>query len=438
MKNPIIKELNQELLRKINPKDIVFAELIFEELYILRTRIWVIIDDEYVLLEALDQSKIKKIFSLADEAKYVISIVFKDNFYSIWDSKNHNRFYFRKDNKTKFDKTLKQFIYDNKYLAKTNISIDHFEGYDEKELSKIIKQNFPKIQKEDLEERLVILKQLYFSAEPAQFYHPLDEPPKCSDRRRSSIKEVALIMGSFSKAIIGRFFGYEEARVFEDSLERIKLSEEKTVTLTDNSENSSSCLDDIEENILYKHKDFLLKYDLGIPEAPNEIKMAKEFIDSLGSYCLNTKSKTLLKLMSNKKQLTTSEVLQAISFNGEAPYYSPEDDFDNFHSFVTRYMIESGWLVDFPSIILDLSNIDMLRLSIFKYILANWNWIVSIYSFSILEDLAEYYGKVSLKNSAVEENNLRKEFIMKVLKQEIIELEQTLEERVFNMIAKYK
>lgn len=164
--------------------------------------------------------------------------------------------------------------------------------------------------------------------------------------------------------------------------------------------------------------------------------MAKEFVDSLGVYCLNTKSKTLLDLLDNKQQLTVSEVLRAISFNGEAPYYSPEDDFNNFHSFVARYMIESGWLTDFSDIILSISNISMLRLSTFKYILANWNWIVSIYDSGVLEELAINYGKISLENSAIEESALREAFIRMALKQKIIRAEQEIEERVLSIIKK--
>ena len=142
----------------------------------------------------------------------------------------------------------------------------------------------------------------------------------------------------------------------------------------------------------------------------------------------------LLKLMRQKKQLSVSEVLRAISFNGRVPYYSANDDFENFHNFVTRYLIESGWLIDFPKIILRVQGIAMLRLSIFKYILRNWNWIIAIYDFRVLEELAIHYGQVSLKNSAIEEDALRREFIRKVLKQEIAELEQKLEENILKII----
>ena len=76
----------------------------------------------------------------------------------------------------------------------------------------------------------------------------------------------------------------------------------------------------------------------------------------------------------------------------------------------------------------------MLRLSIFKYILRNWNWIIAIYDFRVLEELAIHYGQVSLKNSAIEEDALRREFIRKVLKQEIAELEQKLEENISKII----
>lgn len=138
--------------------------------------------------------------------------------------------------------------------------------------------------------------------------------------------------------------------------------------------------------------------------------------------------------MRRKKQLSVNEVLRAVSFNGHVPYYSANDDFENFHNFVTRYLIESGWLIDFPKIILRVQGIAMLRLSIFKYILRNWNWIIAIYDFRALEELAIHYGQVSLKNSAIEEDALRREFIRKVLKQEIAELEQKLEENILKII----
>ena len=139
--------------------------------------------------------------------------------------------------------------------------------------------------------------------------------------------------------------------------------------------------------------------------------------------------------MKQKKQLSVSEVLRAVSFNGRAPYYSASDDFENFHNFVTRYLIESGWLIDFPKIILRVQGIAMLRLSTFKYILRNWNWIIAIYDFRVLEELAIHYGQVSLKKSAIEEDSLRREFIRKVLKQEIAELEQKLEDNILKIIG---
>ena len=182
----------------------------------------------------------------------------------------------------------------------------------------------------------------------------------------------------------------------------------------------------------YHQQNFTLIYDL---EMPSQTKMAEEFLNVLGKYCSKTKSENLLKLMKQKKQLSVSEVLQAVSFNGRVPYYSANDDFENFHNFVTRYLVESGWLIDFPKVILKVQGIAMLRLSIFKYILKNWNWIIAIYDFRVLEGLANHYGQVSLKNSAIEEDMLRREFIRKVLKQEIAELEQGLEENVLKIIA---
>ena len=181
----------------------------------------------------------------------------------------------------------------------------------------------------------------------------------------------------------------------------------------------------------YHHQDFTLTHDL---EMPSQTKMAEEFLSVLGKYCSKTKSENLLRLMSQKNQLSVSEVLRAISFNGRIPYYSANDDFENFHNFVTRYLIESGWLIDFPKIVLRVRGIAMLRLSIFKYILKNWNWIIAIYDFRVLEELAIHYGQVSLKNSAIEEDALRREFIRKVLKQEIAELEQKLEENILKIL----
>ena len=181
----------------------------------------------------------------------------------------------------------------------------------------------------------------------------------------------------------------------------------------------------------YHHQDFTLTHDL---EMPSQTKMAEEFLSVLGKYRSKTKSENLLRLMRQKKHLSVSEVLRAISFNGRVPYYSANDDFENFHNFVTRYLIESGWLIDFPKIILRVQGIAMLRLSIFKYILRNWNWIIAIYDFRVLEELAIHYGQVSLKNSALEEDSLRREFIRKVLKQEIVELEQKLEENILKII----
>lgn len=181
----------------------------------------------------------------------------------------------------------------------------------------------------------------------------------------------------------------------------------------------------------YHHQNFTLTYDL---EMPSQTKMAGEFLNVLGKYCSKTKSENLLNLMRQKKQLSVSEVLRAISFNGRVPYYSANDDFENFHNFITRYLIESGWLIDFPKIILRVQGIAMLRLSIFKYILKNWNWIIAIYDFRVLEELAIHYGQVSLKNSAIEEDALRREFIRKVLKQEIAELEQKLEENILKIL----
>lgn len=185
----------------------------------------------------------------------------------------------------------------------------------------------------------------------------------------------------------------------------------------------------------YHHQNFTLTYDL---EMPSQIKMAGDFLNVLGKYCSKTKSEDLLKLMRREKQLSVSEVLRAVSFNGRVPYYNANDDFENFHNFVTRYLMESGWLIDFPKIILGVQGIAMLRLSIFKHILKNWNWIIAIYDFRVLEELAIHYGQVSLKNSAIEEDALRREFIRKVLKQEIAELEQNLEENILKILDSSK
>lgn len=61
----------------------------------------------------------------------------------------------------------------------------------------------------------------------------------------------------------------------------------------------------------YHHQNFTLTYDL---EMPSQTKMAGEFLSVLGKYCSKTKSENLLKLMRQKKQLSVSEVLRAISF----------------------------------------------------------------------------------------------------------------------------
>ena len=271
------------------------------------------------------------------------------------------------------------------------------------------------------------------------------------DKQIDLAKQLVFALGSFSASTINLFFSYDHHVNVFDSIVRdlsddfaikprdYKIDDGAFVTLFESYDDYEARSDeDIERNARLaigscECDNFTLVYDADIPE---QLKMAREFLDVLGKYCSKTNSQTLRKLIAQKQQLSVSEVLKAISFNGEVPYYSPDDDFDNFHNIVTRYMIESGWLTDFPKNILDLPDIAMLRLSIFKYILQNWDWIIAIYNFAVLEELAECYGLTSLKNSAIEEDALRRAFIRKVLKQQIAELEQELEDKILKMVAR--
>ena len=442
LKEAIWKELTEESLDNLKTAKIVCAELIFDVLSDLEVKIWVIDNDDYVIFETTKNTDSK----LKEQVKNLIAFDLKDNFYSTWDFRNYSRFYFLRDQKWKIEED-QRFIYDNKYMVEIDFSIEHFKEYSEKEIAKVIKQNFPNIGKDDLTNRLEKVKNFYFSSEPACFYDQL-KASYIFYKQIDLAKQLIFTIGSFSVSTINLFFSYDHhidifdlvvkdlSNDFSIRPRNYKINTGDFITLFesyDDYEKRSD--DDAKRNIRlaigpYEHDNFTLVYNVDVPE---QFKMAREFLDVLGEYCSKTNSKSLLKMMAKKKQLLVSEVLKSISFNGEAPYYSLDDDFSNFHNVVTRYMIESGWLTDFPTILLDIQGIDMLRLSIFRYILANWNWIVAIYSYGILENLAESYSAISIKNSAIEEKPLRKEFIRKVLKQELIELENSIEARVSKM-----
>lgn len=141
---------------------------------------------------------------LKEGAKNLIAFDLKDNFYSTWDFRNYSRFYFLKDQKGEI-KEDQRFVYDNKYVAEIDFSIEHFKEYNEKEIAKIIKQNFPKIQKNELSKRLNIAKAFYFSSEPASFYRR-SEAFDIFGEQVSSAKELVFTVGNCSKAMIDLFF----------------------------------------------------------------------------------------------------------------------------------------------------------------------------------------------------------------------------------------
>lgn len=446
MKKPLVKKLSADSLSRLNANNIIFAELIFDNYSGFDVKIWAMVDDQYVVFDTTNSED----RDLKDKAKNLIAFKLKDNFCSTWDFQNYNRFYFLRDKKLSIDQKTGQFIYDNQYVAEADFVTEHLRYYDEKAIAKTIKQNFPHIKKDDLARRLETVKNFYFSSEPAEFYDR-SETIDIIDEQIDLAKQLVFALGSFSVSTINLFFGYDHHADVFDSIVRdlsddfaikprdYKIDDGVFVTLFESYDDYEARSDeDIERNARLaigscEYDNFTLVYDADIPE---ELKMAREFLNVLGEYCSKTNSQTLRKLIAQKQQLSVSEVLKAISFNGEVPYYSPDDDFDNFHNIVTRYMIESGWLTDFPKNILDLPDIAMLRLSIFKYILQNWNWIIAIYNFDVLEELAECYGLTSLKNSTIEEDALRRAFIRKVLKQQIAELEQELEDKILKMVAR--
>lgn len=176
-----------------------------------------------------------------------------------------------------------------------------------------------------------------------------------------------------------------------------------------------------------------IKYDLAIT---GEVGAADDFTNALRDYCKVSQNPRVVKLFNSQhKTLKVSQILQAINGKKTPWYFTTDGDFDVFHQVVTRYMLDCGWFIEFPALLLHTAGIPMLRLDIVKYILANWNWLSAVYTWEVFEGFAERYGSISLKESAIEEDIVRRKYIEEYIRLKIRVWESQMNESIDEIIT---
>lgn len=154
-------------------------------------------------------------------------------------------------------------------------------------------------------------------------------------------------------------------------------------------------------------------------------------VDGLHDYLLRTTSEPVKQYLTEcTDDISLRGLLETIS--GPAGFFPSDGDMALFHNCVTKYIIDAGYLTSYMDFLFAIStpaqlqysndkrvNIAMLRCETVKYLMTNFDWIVSIYNFDdAITPIATGYGALNLgsdKWTVPYEYNLRRNFIAKVL-----------------------
>jgi hypothetical protein len=428
--NPKSVKMTNEILDALDWTKIIYAEP-GGRMGMTGTTVYVLNGDNFILYTTDWYDKTAEP-EIDDRVRNELVYDNSDKFY-FCQSGFGNAAYIKKDDKLVIADGF--FVYDDKYMvdascvAVFNSVKEKMDGFNTDEIATLIKNN-PKINPDEIPTRIAEIKKIYWQ-----------RPWNCDDNE--IVAKFFLALGSASKKYLEKYlqFSYSQIALTFSNLEKLGVvakSSKKNCNTSDRKLLISS-FQEYEKRAKDPNKSFLeavdtfsinkklVKYDLAITE---EIGSANEFMDSLHDYCMRTDKKAINQLFASKKKtIKVSKILQAI--NGkETPWYFSDGEFDLFHSCVTKFMLSCGWFVEFPALLLNVKGIAMLRLDIVKYILANWNWITATYSLDVFDMFARKYGSISLKDSAVEEDAVRREYIRKYLELEIRYMQNSIEERV--------
>lgn len=163
------------------------------------------------------------------------------------------------------------------------------------------------------------------------------------------------------------------------------------------------------------------------------VNPANQITEAIGDFCQASQHDQIRYLFGGlNKTVKVSKILQVID------NLSKDGSNTDMNLFITKTvqpLLSRGWLQALTQVVFQTPKTIILRLNLIKYLLANWEWLVGIYSLEVFESVAQDYGSISLKESAIEEDALRRRFIKKVLELELEDLRQTIDQRVEKIIT---
>ena len=184
--------------------------------------------------------------------------------------------------------------------------------------------------------------------------------------------------------------------------------------------------------------DKLIKFDLITNDNAHNVmpiadyRLANVLVDGLHDYLLRTTSAPVKEYLDGcAGDISVYQLLEAIS--GEVGFFPSDGDMALFHNCVTKYIIDTGYLTRYMKLLFALSqpvsdeegddphrmNIAMLRCETIKYLMANIDWITSIYDIDdAIMPIVDSYGELDLGGAEWTmpyEYSLRRDFIARVV-----------------------
>lgn len=163
-----------------------------------------------------------------------------------------------------------------------------------------------------------------------------------------------------------------------------------------------------------------------------DYRLADVLVDGLHDYLLRTTSEPVKQYLDEcDDSISVYELLETIS--GEPGFFPSDGDMALFHNCVTKYIVDTGYLTRYMELLFALSkpvkneesgeyrmDIAMLRCETIKYLMANIDWITSIYDFDdAIMSIVDDYGELDLGGAewtVPYEYNLRRNFIAKLFR----------------------
>lgn len=142
------------------------------------------------------------------------------------------------------------------------------------------------------------------------------------------------------------------------------------------------------------------------------VKIADEFMAQIGIFCRTSNSEQLAKLWAlDSQRVSVSEVLRCLSADRGLRGLNV-GDYEQFNSYVTKYMLAAGWLSanhsdGYPWMAFQVKKTDGLKADILRYIITNSEWIKATYRTENLSSLASQIGNLEFTNSKFDAEKIR-------------------------------